>query len=170
MTLLNLRSVRLRPGERYEDTVDVELSPLELAGQQYVPVPDVPQGFLSISRLTTGTLFELALETRLEGPCFRCLEPAAVPVRVRGREYQATVPEDEELQTPYLADDRLDLSAWARDVIAVELPDKILCREDCAGLCAGCGVNLNLAACTCGPPEPDPRFSKLAELLQPPQA
>jgi uncharacterized protein len=38
----------------------------------------------------------------------------------------------------------LDLSAWARDAIALALPDKILCRADCAGLCPVCGKDLNV--------------------------
>ncbi len=88
-----------------------------------------------------------------------------LPIRVR--EYQATVGEpSEETTTPYLVDDRLDLSAWARDAIVLELPEKILCRDDCAGLCAGCGADLNVAACTCPPPAPDPRLAKLADLRE----
>ena len=66
-----------------------------------------------------------------------------VAARARLREYQATKPESEEEQTEYLEDDRLDLSAWAHDAIALALPDKILCRLDCAGLCPVCGKDLN---------------------------
>ena len=84
---------------------------------------------------------------------------------VKAREYQATNPGDaDELRTPYVSDETLDLSAWARDVVALALPDKILCRADCAGICAGCGADLNREACTCGPPEPDARWAGLAEL------
>jgi uncharacterized protein len=164
VTTLNLRSVRLRPGERYETRLGIELEPLELAGQRYEPVPDAPEAALTINRLATGTLFELRLDAGVEGPCYRCLEHAAVPIHVDAREYQATSPDSDELRTPYLDAGTLDLSVWARDAIALGLPEKILCREDCAGLCPGCGANLNEADCTCGPPEPDPRFSKLAEL------
>jgi DUF177 domain-containing protein len=60
------------------------------------------------------------------------------------REYQATNPgESDDLRTPYVTDDKLDLAAWSRDAVALELPDKILCRADCAGLCPVCGKNLN---------------------------
>ena len=59
------------------------------------------------------------------------------------REYQATSPDTDELTTPYLVDDRLDLSAWARDSLVLALPTQILCRPDCAGLCPVCGKNLN---------------------------
>ena len=43
----------------------------------------------------------------------------------------------DELHSEYVADDHLQLSAWARDAFALELPEQILCREDCAGLCPG---------------------------------
>jgi uncharacterized protein len=84
---------------------------------------------------------------------------------IAGREYQATNPDGaEELTTQYVADDRLDLSGWARDASALELPDKILCRPDCAGLCPVCGRNLNDEPHTHDEELVDPRWSGLAEL------
>ncbi len=62
---------------------------------------------------------------------------------ISAREYQATSFDSEELRTPYVEDDRLDLSAWARDAVALALPLQILCRSDCAGLCPVCGKDLN---------------------------
>lgn len=160
-----MRTARLRPGEVFRESIPIDLDPLELSGERYTPVPARPEGSLQLTRLTSGTLFELAFDVALEGPCFRCLEGASVPIEIRAREYQDASGEGGEQTTnPYLADDRLELSAWARDAIALALPDKILCDEACAGLCAGCGANLNVAECTCGPPEPDPRFAKLADL------
>ena len=81
------------------------------------------------------------------------------------REYQASSPgESDELTTPYVEDTRLDLSAWARDAVALALPDKILCREDCAGLCPVCGKNLNDEPHEHEGEEADPRWAALAEL------
>ena len=159
-----MRTVRLRSGEEFRDTLPVKLEPLELGGQLYQAVPESPDAAFGMSRASTGTLFHLAFEGSLVGPCVRCLVDAVVRVRVDATEYQAAAPDSDELRTPYLADDRLDLSAWARDAVALSLPDKILCREDCAGLCAGCGANLNHEPCTCPQPEPDSRFAKLAGL------
>jgi uncharacterized protein len=107
-------------------------------------VPEqVPAEFV-ISKASTGTVFELRFTTRLHGPCFRCLDDAVLELPIAAREYQATNPgEAEELRSQYLEDDRLDLGGWARDAVALELPDKILCRADCAGLCPVCGKNLN---------------------------
>ena len=144
MRSFNLRQVKLRSGEEYRDEVELELEPFELGGQRYLPVPEKVPAALAISKATTGTVFELAFTARLHGPCFRCLEDAVLELPITGREYQATNPDgSDELQTPYLEKDQLDLGAWARDALALELPDKILCREDCAGLCPVCGKNLN---------------------------
>jgi uncharacterized protein len=86
-------------------------------------------------------------------------------VPVEAREYQAASPgDDEELQSQYLDDDRLDLSVWARDAIALELTHKNLSRPECAGLCAVCGKNLNDEPHDHGEPEPDSRWAALSEL------
>jgi DUF177 domain-containing protein len=140
----SLRTVKLRPGEEYRDEIELELEPFVLGRERYLPVPEkVPAEFV-VSKASTGTVFELRFTARLHGPCFRCLGDAVLELPIDTREYQATNPDGaEELKSQYLEDDRLDLAAWARDAVALELPDKILCRADCAGLCPMCGKNLN---------------------------
>jgi uncharacterized protein len=166
MTTLNLRTIKLRSGEQFRDEWEIQLEPLELGGQRYLPVPQEVPAELTITRASTGTVFELAFSVRLHGPCYRCLEDAVLDLPISAREYQATNPESDEMRTPYLDNDRLDLSAWARDALALELPDKILCKPDCAGLCPVCGKDLNVEPHDHGEPEPDSRWSALAELKQ----
>jgi uncharacterized protein len=109
-----------------------------------LPVPDTVPAELAITKATTGTVFQLRFTTRLHGPCYRCLEDAVLEVPIAAREYQATNPDgSDELRNPYLEADNLDLGGWARDAVALALPDKILCRTECAGLCPVCGKNLN---------------------------
>ena len=167
MRSFNLRQARLRSGEEYRDEIELELEPFELGGQRYIPVPEkVPAG-LAITRATTGTVFELAFAARMHGPCFRCLEDAVLEVPIAAREYQATNPEGaDELSTPYLEDDNLDLFSWGRDAIALALPDKILCRVDCAGLCPVCGKNLNDEPHTHEESVRDSRWSVLESLRE----
>jgi len=62
-------------------------------------------------------------------------------------------------------DGKLDLDAPICDEILLSFPMRILCRDDCRGLCAGCGADLNKEACRCTKKEVDPRLAKLAELL-----
>jgi uncharacterized protein len=164
MTTLNLRTIKLRSGEQFRDEQEIELEPLELGGQRYLPVPQKVPAELTITRASTGTVFELSFHVRLHGPCYRCLEDAVLDLPISAREYQATTPESDEMRTPYLEDDRLDLSAWARDALALELPDKILCKPECAGLCPVCGKDLNAEPHEHDESQPDSRWSALAEL------
>jgi uncharacterized protein len=165
MTSFSLRSVRLRPGEEWRDRQEVELQPLMLGGQRYLPVPEKVDAELVISRAASGTVFELRFRARLHGPCYRCLADAVLDVPISAREYQATSPgESDELKTPYVENDQLDLSGWARDGLVLALPDKILCREDCAGLCPVCGVDLNDNPHEHDDEQLDSRWAALSEL------
>jgi len=166
MTVFNIRTVRLQSGEQFRDVKEVELEPLEFGGQRYVPIPEAPEAALTLTRLSSGLMLELELDVRLVGPCVRCLGDAGLDVSVHDRQYQASAPDadDDELRTPYLQDDRLDLSAWARDAVALSLPDQILCRPDCAGLCPMCGRDLNVDPHEHEDEGGDARWAKLAEL------
>ena len=164
MTTLNLRTIKLRSGEQFRDELEIELEPLELGGKSYLPVPQKVPAEVTITRASTGTVFELTYRVGLHGPCYRCLEDAVLELPITAREYQATTPESDEMRTPYLDDDKLDLSGWARDALALALPDKILCKPDCAGLCPVCGKDLNAEPHEHDEPKTDSRWSALAEL------
>jgi DUF177 domain-containing protein len=164
MTFFDLRNVRARSGEEHREAVEVSIAPVELGGQRYIAVPEDVPAELAVTLASTGLVFELSFSVRLHGPCVRCLADAVVDERLALREYQATSPDSEELTTPYLTDDRLDLSAWARDALILALPDKILCRPDCAGLCPVCGKDLNRDPHEHGEQEQDPRWAALEEL------
>lgn len=165
MTTVDLRRLGLRPGEELRDEHELEIAPLELGGQRYVAVPDRVRAELAVTRATNGTSLRLRFTVQLHGPCYRCLEDASLDQPVDVREYQAEDPEgDDELESVYVADDRLDLSAWGRDAVVLALPDKILCQPDCAGLCPVCGKNLNREPHGHEGQESDPRWAGLAEL------
>ena len=167
MRSFSLRTLKLRPGEGYRDELELELEPFELGGQRYLPVPEKVPAELTVTRASTGFVFELRFGIRLHGPCYRCLEDAVLELPIAGLEYQATNPgEAEELTTQYVRDDQLDLAAWARDASALELPNKILCRPECAGLCPVCGRNLNDEPHTHEEELADPRWTALAKLRE----
>lgn len=165
MAVVDLRRLGLRPGEEHRDEHEVALEPLELGGQRYVVVPERIPAELAVTRASGGAAFRLRFTAQLHGPCYRCLEDAALDQPVDVREYQADDPEgDEELESAYVDGDRLDLAQWARDSVVLALPDKILCRPDCAGLCPVCGKNLNHEPHGHEGEEIDPRWAGLAEL------
>jgi uncharacterized protein len=161
----SVRALRLRPGEEHRETLSLELDPLVLGGESYVPSPRQTSAELVVQRAATGDLFRLALATRLEGPCMRCLAPASVPVEVAAQEYEANDPgEDEDLRSEYLADGELDVGAWAHDQVALSLANQILCRPDCAGLCPVCGRDLNVEPHEHSREATDPRWAALEAL------
>ena len=166
MTTFDLRTLRIRSGDQAHEHVEIELDSLVLGGQSYEPRPNPAPGELTVTRASSGTVLELVLDVSLEGPCFRCLQDAELALQLRLREYEATKPESDDERTEYLDDDRLDLSAWAHDSIALALPDKILCRAGCAGLCPVCGKDLNAEPHEHVEERVDPRWEKLSELRQ----
>ena len=165
MGRFRVRTLRLRPGEEHRETLSVALPPLRFGGEEYVVEPTPIPVELEVQRATTGDLFRLRFSARLEGPCIRCLAPAVVELVLDGREYEARDPsDDEELQSAYLVDGELDVDAWARDLLALAVPDQILCRPDCAGLCPVCGKDLNLEPHEHEAVDVDPRWAALEAL------
>ena len=161
----DLGRLRLSSGEGRRMQLEIALDPLQFGGQTYAVTPATADATVDISRTThNGYALRLRFAAALDGPCMRCLEPARPAVGVDAREVEQ--PGDvEELSSPYVEDEVLDLHAWARDALALALPAQLLCRPDCAGLCPVCGVDLNAA----GPEHaheraPDPRWAKLGEI------
>jgi uncharacterized protein len=163
----DLRRVRLRSGEQYRDAVEVDLEPYDLGGERYLPVPERPEAELVITQAATGMVFELRFTARLHGPCQRCLTDAVVELPISAREYQATSPgAAEELRSPYVREGRLDLAPWARDALALALPEQVLCQPDCAGLCPECGKDLNVEPHLHEEEHGDPRWAALEALRE----
>ena len=147
------------------------LAPLVLGGEPYTVSPPETPAELVVQRAATGDLFRLLFSTRLDGPCMRCLGHASIAVEVDAQEYEATdAGADEELGSEYVSDGELDLAAWARDQMALALPDQILCRPDCAGLCPTCGRDLNVEPHEHEGETVDPRWAALEGLRTEPGA
>lgn len=165
MTTFDLRSLRLVPGVEQSVHNDVVLEGFELGGQRYAPeLPAIPTK-LTVSRTISGTLLALSFSCAIVGPCMRCLAPASIRVRVQAHEYDPTDPDpagDE--PTAYVADDVVDLTQWMHDEVALALPDQILCRPDCAGICPECGKDLNVEPHVHEVENSDPRWDALAAL------
>jgi uncharacterized protein len=162
---LELSSLKLSPGEGKRLSFAVPIDSLELGMEHYEAKPPTVAVRLEISRMSGGGYaLRLAFEAALSGPCMRCLKEAAPLVEVDS--YEVDRPsEGEELQSPYVQGDELDLAAWAHDAFALAAPAKVLCREDCAGLCPICAADLNEAGSEHRHEvAPDPRWAKLDEL------
>ena len=116
------------------------------------------------------------VRTELELTCSRCVEPYRFPIDAefdqrylpssQARTEVESEVEDDDLETSYYADDQIDLSELMREQFYLALPMKPLCREDCKGLCAQCGTNLNTGTCDCAPVWEDPRLAALKAIKE----
>lgn len=161
----DLAGLRLTSGEGRRVDLNVAIDPFDLGGERYTVEPPLVPVRLDISRTTgDGYALRLRFAATLNGPCMRCLEPAAPVFEVDAREVSQPG-EDEDLASEYVEDGALDLRGWAHDALALALPATVLCRPDCAGLCPVCGADLNNAGADHHhDAEPDPRWAKLSEL------
>jgi uncharacterized protein len=165
-----LGALRLSSGEGRSLELAVPIEPLLLGGEEYGAQAIEPGSHgvpvrLDISRMMGGGYaLRLRFAAALSGPCMRCLKLAQPSVEVDAREVDRP-DEGEELESPYVKDETLDVAAWTRDAFALAAPAKVLCREDCAGLCPICAADLNEAGPEHGHESvPDPRWAKLREL------
>ena len=165
VTRFSLRNLRLRPGEEHRERIGLELGPLTLGGASYAPAPSTVPAELVVQRAQSGDVFRLRFATAVEGPCMRCLGPAAVELTVDAQEYESSDPAAaDELHSEYVHEGELEVGAWAQDQVALGLPEPILCRPDCAGLCAVCGRNLNDEPHEHEEVSSDPRWAALEAL------
>jgi uncharacterized protein len=145
MRRLDLRSLRFGAASEVWRRVPVEVDPFVYGGLDY----EVPDGcvdlLLTAARVGDNVTLSAAFETAVGGPCQRCLGAAEVSVEARGVEYvrHGESEGQEEDEDGYVTSSSIDLGRWARDLIAEQLSAKVLCRDDCRGLCVVCGADLN---------------------------
>jgi uncharacterized protein len=159
----DLGGLRLTPGEGRRLDLEVSLGEFEFSDQRYETPVAVPAR-VDVSRMVGGGYsLRLRFESSISGPCMRCLEPASPATSVDAREIDQPGG-GEELDSPYVTGDEVDLAQWAHDAYSLALPAQVVCRPDCLGLCPDCGANLNADPEHEHEAAPDPRWSKLREL------
>ena len=137
----------------------VEISPVHFAGQ----VSPIESGFALQADLGWGGMLE----------CSRCL--VAYPFRADEEFSMVLYPrraatqaerelEREELDVYFFENPDIPVAPIVEERIQMAVPMKPLCREDCRGLCANCGEDLNQATCDCNEKKIDPRWEALRKL------
>jgi uncharacterized protein len=161
----DLASLRLNAGEGRRLELAVELEPLSFGGERYVADPQQVDTILEVSRMVGhGYALRLSFTASLVGPCMRCLKPAHPLIGVDAREVDRP-DSGEELESPYLVEEMLDLKGWAHDAFVLAVPVQVVCRDDCQGLCPVCAADLNEAGADHHhESDGDPRWAKLREL------
>jgi uncharacterized protein len=167
---IDLEQLGLRSGQAETIVVELRPPPPVVGGVELRIDGGGVEARVDVSRTSSGFALRLVADTGVSGPCIRCLEPASLAIPIEAREVEQDDSEDDELSSPYVEDGVLDVGSWLHDAITLALPEKLLCRADCAGLCPECGIPLN----DLEPGEHrhevprDPRFAKLRELEEGP--
>lgn len=114
------------------------------------------------------------LSSRVEAKCARCLEPVirkvVRPFDLLYRPQGADAGEEErsvavsEAEISYYEGEGILLEDVLREQVLLALPLRVICREECRGLCPHCGKNLNLESCSCTAAPPDERWAALKEI------
>lgn len=171
---MNLSLLRLPPeGRRFEH--QYEAGELDLDAHEFrLDVPPLVTG--RVDRAGMDVRVRGQLKARLLVPCDRCL--IDVPFEIdqpfdlfyTPLEESTNLAAETELQERDLGfsvyeGEEIDLDELVREQLELALPTRILCREDCRGLCDQCGADLNLGECSCAKPV-DPRWQALADLRE----
>lgn len=130
-------------------------------------------GSVTLKRIRQTLYLEGDLRTQAETVCSRCLEAARLPISASFKYVlspaQEEHPEEQELSPEDLdfvcyQDDLIDLDPLIIEQIMLQIPMKVLCSEDCRGLCPHCGANLNQRVCHCHDEHMDIRLAILKKL------
>ena len=164
--LLGLSKIIDCPGAELPFSTSVDLSDLRYGICNPVSEPVLAQGVI---RNTAGVLVMTGqISTTIHGICDRCVTPfdreILFPIDVVLVTELANEENEDEWVFP-LEGDSADLDDIVRTVFVLNLDSKLLCKEDCKGLCHRCGKNLNDGPCNCQK-ELDPRFAALKQLLE----
>lgn len=164
--LLGLSKIIDCPGASVSFSTSVDLSDLCYGLSHPVSEPVTAEGTV---RNTAGVLVMTgSIRTTIHGTCDRCASDfdrdIDFPIDVVLVEALSNEENEDEWVFP-LEGDSADLDDIVRTVFVLNLDSKLLCKEDCKGICCRCGKNLNDGPCNCQK-ELDPRFAALKQLLE----
>lgn len=135
-------------------------APVRLAGNL-----ESAEGRIAVSGRISGSV---------ECDCVRCLKPVSVPLERTFRDVFVTLDRyradasgelaEDDLDVAIFDGEAIDLAEVGREQILLFLPEQVFCADDCRGLCAACGADLNQGDCGCAANDIDPRWAGLKDL------
>ena len=160
---LDLRDIIHVPEASKPFRFQLDLSDLEFYGKHLITRPVQVEG--SVTNHAGALVLEGTARSVLDLACDRCGKKFSREKVVALDSLVSNELEDEEHdEIIFLEGTELDLDDVVTTAFILAMDTKNLCSDDCKGLCAKCGVNLNEGICRCKP-EVDPRLAALAQLL-----
>lgn len=148
--------------------VEVELVSFDSKLGRFPIVKKVPFELKFTNESNKRLLIQGETEVTIAIPCDRCLEvvESLFPIKI-DKEIDLTDGDQEKGMDGlnYMVGTNLDVDQLIFGEILVSWPMKVLCREDCKGICKRCGANLNLTECQCQKTELDPRMAAIQDIF-----
>ena len=169
--LIDLSNVLSEPHRSVDETVPCELKIFRNGLGEY-PVTESSNVHVKINYMENGKLqIEGTCKLTVEIPCDRCLEDVEVKVTLDFKHKIDTesdaYDQSEDLdENNYIDGYSLDVEQLVYNELLVGWPTKILCSEDCKGICNVCGQNLNQGTCNCEDTGLDPRMSVIRDVFK----
>ena len=169
--LLNLSDVFKEQGKVLRQTTPVEMDAFRIGGMKYV-VTKKSEAEWTLTNIEPGRAkIGGKAELTFKAPCDRCLSDVEVKLVLQPERFvvppESLDPEDEEVDDlSFLEGYQLNTETLLYNEIMDNWPAKILCKEDCKGLCLVCGRNLNEGECGCDRFVPDPRLAGIQDLFK----
>ncbi len=146
----------------------IELASFDSKLGQFPIVKSTPFVLTFTNESNKRLLIRGETEVTIAIPCDRCLEEVdrVFPIQIE-KELDLTASDGEQSmeKSNFMAGTSLDVDQLIFGEILVSWPMKVLCREDCKGICKRCGANLNLAECQCQKTELDPRMAAIQDIF-----
>ena len=171
--LIDLSNVLSEPHRSVDETVPCELKIFRNGLGEY-PVTESSDVHVKINYMKNGKLqIEGTCKVTVESACDRCLEPVATVFNLNiSRITKGNVTDESEVESEdldeanYIDGYTLDVDQLIGSEILIGWPTKILCSEDCKGICNVCGQNLNQGTCNCEDTSLDPRMSVIRDVFK----
>lgn len=169
--LINLSELFPVEGKSKTYTPELEMTQFRMADAVYDIAEKGPLSFMITNKGNKKLTLAGTVDLVLIMPCARCLDPVRVPFHLEiDQELDMNQSDEERVEDldeqPYVNGYKLDIDQLVGNELTLNLPMKILCSENCKGICNRCGTNLNRGTCDCDKRSLDPRMSVIQDIFK----
>ena len=168
---IHLSEILSQDGKTVEKNMELDKTSFQLNGEEFTIVEKSPVQLVLTNKGNQELLIKAKVSLSVAIPCGRCLKDVITEFCLDfSREADMKLSEEERQEqldeNNYIAGYELDVDALIADEIVLQWPMKVLCKEDCKGLCTVCGKNLNTGECGCDRTVLDPRMAAFLDIFE----
>jgi len=168
--LISLSEIMTTTDKVEKISAPIEMDTFDYQGNSYRFVRKNPVDVTITNLGNKKVMIEAGAKISLTLYCGRCLKEIVYPMDIQfSKEIDFNLTEEERAQnldeTNYIVGYNLDVDTLVYDEILIDFPMRLLCSEDCKGICKNCGTNLNEGTCNCDNTDYDPRMARIRDIF-----